>query len=73
MINVEEVRSLPGLDGLAETLLAVQELRRERDLQIQRLRKEDPVRWTYTALASVYGLTRARVCQICKPIRKPND
>jgi hypothetical protein len=67
MINIEEVSRA---DGLAETLRAVQMLRRERNREIQRLREEDPVQWTYTALANLYGLTRARVCQICGPLRK---
>jgi hypothetical protein len=37
----------------------------ERDEEIRALRHEDPVTWTYRALAKSYGISRSRACQIC--------
>jgi hypothetical protein len=36
-----------------------------RDVEIRTLRKENPVKWKYSVLGKMYGLTSERVRQIC--------
>lgn len=44
--------------------------RDQRDRIIRQLRAEDPVRWTYRALATAVGCTPELVAAICNPPRR---